>query len=180
MPNLRRRIERALEDETVKIQHEIFEKCAISMLRNLYPNIESVSGGSDGGLDGRFIHGDRTVGILVTSSRRPEGSKANLRKNLKSVSANYPEIDSIVFASLANVSMKLRKQLEDLASRSEFSLVEVFGREWFTDQFYNHPEWRTTVLGIPGNPSCFSLAPRGWDQSFAKGDTIGVKSRVVV
>ena len=173
MPNLRRRIERALEDETVKIQHEIFEKCAISMLRNLYPNIESVSGGSDGGLDGRFIHGGKTVGILVTSSRRPEGSTANLRKNLRSVSKNYPEIESIVFASLANVSMKLRKQLENLASQSGFSLAEVFGREWFTDQFYNHPEWRTTVLGIPDNPSCFSLAPRGWDQSFAEEHTIG-------
>lgn len=173
MPNLRRRIERALEDETLKIQHEVFEKCAISVLRNLYPNIESVSGGTDGGLDGRFIHDGRVIGILVTSSRQPEGSRANLRKNLKSVSANYPDIDTIVFASLANVSMRLRQQLENIALKSGFILAEVFGREWFIDQFYNHPEWRTSVLGIPDDPSCFSLAPRGWDQNFAEAHTIG-------
>lgn len=173
MPTLRLRIERALADDTVKIQHELFEACAISFLRKLHPNIESVSGGTDGGLDGRFIQDGKTLGILVTSTRKPEGSTANLRKNLKSVSSNYPDIDTIIFASLANVSMKLRQQLENIAHKSGFTLAEVFGREWFTDQFYNNPEWRTTVLGIPDDPSCFSLSPRGWDQRFAECHTIG-------
>lgn len=171
--SLRQRIERALQDETLRIQHEAFERCAISVLRSLYPNIESVSGGTDGGLDGRFVHDRKTIGILVTSSRTWKGSTANLRKNLKSVSEHYPEIESIVFASLADFSMKRRQQLEAIARDSGFNLLQAFGRDWFVDRFYDHPDWRKLILGIPDDPSALSRHPLGWAPSSTDHKTIG-------
>ena len=173
---LRQRIERALQDETVRVQHEAFERCAISVLRSLYPNIESVSGGTDGGLDGRFVHDSETIGILVTSSRTWKGSAANLRKNLKSASEHYPEIESIVFASLADFSMKRRQQLEAIARDSGFNLLQVFGRDWFVDRFYDHPDWRKLILGIPDDPSALSRHPFGWNPSSTDHKSIGRKT----
>lgn len=176
MSSLRQRIVRTLDDHSVKIQHEDFEMCTISMLRNLYPNIEAVSGGTDGGLDGRVNQKDETVGVLVTSSRRPEGSRENLRKNLKSVSKNYPHIKAIIFASLARNTMYQRKKLEAIAQELGFTLIAAFDRDWFADQFYEYPDWRETILQIPGDPSCFSRKPPGWNQEFADRYTIGRES----
>lgn len=173
MSSLRQRIDRALQDEAVRVQHESFERCAISLLRSLYPNIESVSGGTDGGLDGRFVQDGETIGILITSSRSWKGSNANLRKNLKSVSEHYPEIGSIVFASLADFSMKRRQQFEAIAKDSGFNLHQVFGRDWFADQFYNHPDWRELILNIPNNPSALSRHPLGWKPNSTDHKTIG-------
>jgi hypothetical protein len=65
-----------------RLDPEIFERCAQTVLREPFPTLAPVQGGSDDGMDGAIAEGNVPPLPLVCTTAKTV--KANLVKNLKS------------------------------------------------------------------------------------------------
>jgi len=150
----------AIEERLSKpLDHDVFEQCAASLLRSIYPTLVPVRGGHDAGMDGYVAPADDSPMILVATTGAD--LVGNLRKNLRSHLKGKGGARRAIFATSQSPSQEgpPRLKLETAAKKLGFQLVHsVFG-SWFADQLYSAPHWRKKLLGLTGATPALSAIP---------------------
>lgn len=171
--NLLDRIDRRLADARARINPHDFEECATSLLSPVHPGLAPIPGGSDFGLDAEITDGGQITGVVVTSSRTWDGARKSLRDSLRSMQEHGVSISRVVVANLAEVNRSKRQKLDEIASTFECSILQVYDRTWFANQFRENPLWRLKILAIEGGPFSLSRQPLGARPDLDQLSTIG-------
>ncbi|MCG7277892.1 ATP-binding protein [Corynebacterium imitans] len=172
--NLIDRIDRALADETWHVHPDIFEKCATSLLTQIYTNLTPVSGGADFGVDGEICSDEalRTV-LVVTSSRSWDGVRKNLQGSLASMQRNMVPVGRVITANLAELNQSKREKLRKLAADVGVEIQQFYDRTWFANALRQNPDWRVSLLGIDGRPVSLSRFPTNSSPGDQEACTVG-------
>jgi hypothetical protein len=160
-PDLWARIVGALRSEGVDADE--FETAAALFLRDSFPTISPVSGGTDFGRDADILEGDDVVRLLVTTSPDP---RANLRNGLRRMRQEGVPFHEVVLVGSQPVSATRRRQLEKIAADEfESRLVMVYDQKWLAGELYRDPIWRERLLGVTGEPPALTPLPLGLSHS---------------
>jgi hypothetical protein len=140
------------------LDEDAFERCAASLLRDVYATLAPMSGGNDAGFDGAV---GTTLGpypLLATVDRR--GPLANVRKNLTAYAGKGDGPKQAVVATPRVVTNKQKRRIEQ-AALSEFGvrIMNIHDRDYFADRLYRDHRWRLELLGIGGDPEALSALP---------------------
>ena len=146
--DLRDRIRRALRD---RLDGEVFEQCAVELLKPRYAKLQWVPGSNDAGQDGIGETADGTPFILVVTTQQRYA--ANLRKSLRSYQAAGRDLRAVVLATSRRVSGRMRKTLpQEIRAEFEFDLIEIHSQEEFVDLLHDNPVVRRKLLPGVGAP----------------------------
>ena len=127
---IRDAIERPLDGTT-------FERCAVDLLREVYPSLYPVEGGNDAGMDGVGELPDGTPFFLVATVQ--DDAHGNLDRNVKSHIDAGGERRAVVFATSRPISGRRRIKLGNhLRDRFSVWLVEVHDRADFVGRLYRN------------------------------------------
>ncbi|OMQ28570.1 hypothetical protein BK799_29595 [Rhodococcus sp. D-1] len=150
-----------MADTRLRLQADVFEECATSLLSVTYPNLVPVRGGADSGRDADLIQspGIDPVRMAITSSRSEKGARANLRTSLKSLKEHGIAGVVVISVSLAEMNEAKRRNLQELAGEHGYELHAVIDRGFFADRLLTNGLWREKLLGLPGGPFSLSRTP---------------------
>ena len=161
---LYRAIEKRIDD---RLDPELFERCAVDLLRVVYPGLVPIRGGMDGGMDGAIAapHGETPLPLVVTTGASVIG---NLTSNLKSYRRSGGTASEAVLATSRPLTGRQRRNLEKRARELGFTLRQIHDQADFVGRLYGDPAWRKELLGLTGDPpalSAFPRSPRPWPVS---------------
>ena len=153
---LYRTIEKRLGE---RLDPELFERCAVDLLRKVHPGLVSIRGGGDGGMDGAVAdpRGGDPIPLVVTTAEHVIG---NLTKNLGSYRRGGRSATEAIVATSQSLTARQRRNLEQRARELGFSLRQVHDGADFADRLYRDPAWRKELLGLTGDPPALSVFPR--------------------
>lgn len=140
-----------------RLDPELFEQCAADLLRNIYPGLVPIRGGSDAGMDGAISDTEGIAFPLVTTTQ--ENVIGNLTKSLNSYLQKDGPRRQVVLATSRKLTPKRRRNLEERATVLEFTLIQVHSQEALADLLYRSPEWCRELLGLTGQPPALSVIP---------------------
>jgi hypothetical protein len=140
------------------IDPDIFEACAVDLLRKIYLGLTSMRGGQDAGMDGAVTDFQGEPFPLVTTIQ--EDVISNLTKSLKSYTEHDRKRKKVILATSQELSAKKKQNLFDRANEFGFTLINVYSREDFTNLLYHHPEWCQELLNLIGKPPVLSVFPK--------------------
>ncbi|MEQ9247477.1 MAG: helix-turn-helix domain-containing protein, partial [Nitratireductor sp.] len=136
---------------------EVFEACAADLLRQQWPGLVPVRGGSDDGFDGAIATDGEEPFPLVTTTGT--AAKDNLRRNLKRAIGSGWTPKTAIFATSRRVTPKTRKAMRDVAREFGITLAQIYDQEWFANSLYRESGWCKRLLGVTGRPSALSIIP---------------------
>ena len=153
---LYREIEKRLSE---RLDPMLFERCAVKLLRPVYPGLVPVSGGDDAGMDGAISQptGGPPVPLVCTTARDVIG---NLTESLESYVRSGQKSREAVLATSRALTPRQRRNLENRAREKGFELRNVHDRDDFTGRLYRKPDWRKELLGLTGDLPALSAYPR--------------------
>ena len=152
-------LDRAIRDAIARpLDGETFERCAVGLLREVYPSLRPVEGGNDAGMDGVGELPDGTPFFLVATVQ--EDARGNLERNVKSHIDAGGERRAVVFATSRPISGRRRIEMGNhLRDRFGVRLVEVHDRADFVGRLYRSAAWRRELLRVPGEARALSRLP---------------------
>ena len=156
---------RAIEERLAgRLDPEMFERCAVDLLREVYPGLVPIRGGDDGGMDGAIAdsRGGELMPLVVTTAGSVIG---NLARNLESYRRGGGTASEAVLATSRPLSARQRRNLEKRAGEFGFVLRQIHDQADFVGRLYRNPSWRRELLGLTGDPpalSAFPRSPRPW------------------
>ena len=109
-----------------RLDPELFERCVVALLRDVYKGLVPVRGGADAGMDGAIATVSGSPLPLVTTTGKE--ALRNLRRNLGSYVKNGGEQRTVVFATSRELTARKRKNLEDEATNQGFRLRQILNR----------------------------------------------------
>lgn len=142
-----------------RLDPALFERCALELLRPVYPGLVPVSGGNDAGMDGAISMptGGPAVPLVCTTSEDVIG---NLTKNLESYKRSDQKGREAVLATSQALTVRRRRNLEKRAREMGFELLNVHDGHDVTGRLYREPTWRRELLGLAGDLPALSVYPR--------------------
>lgn len=154
---LYRAIEKRLAE---KLDPALFERCAVDLLRDVYPGLVPIPGAGDGGMDGAIsVPGGGHPIPLVTTTR--EDVIGNLTKNLKSYRRTGGSAQECILATSQALTPLKRKNLDKRATELGFVLRNIHDHADFVGRLYKNPAARKDLLpGLTGDPPALSAMPR--------------------
>ena len=172
---LYREIERRLEEGP---SPDGFERCAVDLLRAVYPGLVPIRGGDDGGMDGAIsaTRGKPPIPLVVTTGENVIG---NLTKNLKSYRRGKGTAGEAVVATSQKLTARRRANLAKRAGEMGFVLRNIHDQADFVGRLYRDPVSRRDLLpGLTGDPpalSAFPRSPRPWPATelLGRGEELG-------
>ena len=153
-PDLWARIVGALRTEGVDADE--FESAAFVFLKDSFPTLSPVSGGTDFGRDADAVDGDRVIRLLATTATDP---RDNLRNGLRRLREEGLPFSEVVLATSQLVSATRRRQLEAIAEEFGARLVMVYDQTWLAGELYRHADWRERLIGVAGEPPALTPVP---------------------
>ena len=151
---LYRSIEKGLDE---RLDPDLFERCAVELLREVYPGIVPITGGDDGGMDGSISTGTGgPVPLIVTTSNDVLG---NLKRNLDSYRRTGGSARQAVFATSQALSGRRRRNLEKRANELGLRLRNIHEKADFVGRLYRNPTWRKQLLRLTGDLPALSALP---------------------
>ena len=157
---LYRSIEKRLGE---RLDPDLFERCAVELLREVYPGIVPIGGGGDGGMDGAISFYARMplpqrepIPLIVTTAKNVLG---NLKRNLDSYRSTGGSARQAVLATSQVLGGRRRRNLEKRARELGFTLRNIHDRTDFTGRLYRNPMWRRELLGLTGDLPALSALP---------------------
>ena len=157
---LYRSIERRLRE---RLDPDLFERCAVELLREVYPGIVPIGGGGDGGMDGGIssyagasLPPDEPIPLIVTTAKNV---LKNLTDNLDSYRSAVGSARVAVLATSQALTPRKRRNLEERAEKLGFTLRNIHDRTDFTGRLYRNPVWRKDLLGLTGDLPALSALP---------------------
>ena len=140
-----------------RLDPDLFERCAVELLRDAYPGLAPITGGDDGGRDGAISsHAGEPLPLVVTTSQRV---LRNLTRNLKRYRRAGGSALEAVLATSQELTPWKRRNLEKRALYLGCTLRNIHDREDFTGRLYRNPMWRREFLGLTGDLPALSALP---------------------
>ena len=140
------------------VDPELFEQCAADLLREIYPTLVPIRGGTDAGMDGAIADGMGDPFQLVCA--RGVDVIGNLTGSLKSYLNEGLRRRKLVLATLQSLTPKRRQNLFDRARELEFTLIQVHDQASIADLLYRNSRWCLELLGLTGEPPALSAIPK--------------------
>jgi len=140
-----------------KLDPELFEQCAADLLRNIYPGLVPIRGGSDAGMDGAIGDAEGVAYPLVSTTQHDV--IGNLTKSLKSYLQKGGTRRKVVLATSQRLTPTKRRNLEERARQLGFVLINTHPQEAFANLLYRSPQWCLELLGLTGQPPALSIVP---------------------
>lgn len=136
---------------------ELFEQCAADILRQDFPTLVPIRGGSDAGMDGA-IADEKGIAypLISTTSTNVLG---NLSKNIQSYLEGGGTRNKAVLATSQYLTPQRRRNLEKRATEHGFTLIQVYDRHAIADRLYYHPKWCFELLNLTGQAPPLSIFP---------------------
>ncbi len=151
---LYRSIEKRLGE---RLDPNLFERCAVELLREVYSGIVPVTGGDDGGMDGSIsIGAGSPLPLIATTSKDVSG---NLKRNLASYRRTGGSAREAVLATSRALTPRRRRNLEKRARELGFMLRNIHDRDDFVGLLYRNPMWRKELLDLTGDLPALSALP---------------------
>jgi hypothetical protein len=136
---------------------ESFERCAQDLLREVYPALVPIRGGSDAGMDGAIADGEgRAYPLVCTTS---EQVLRNLKRSLRRYQEEGGPRRKVVCATSQALTQRRRNNLEAAAEEQGFVLLNVHDRAAVADLLYHSPKWCSELLNLSGEPPALSIVP---------------------
>jgi hypothetical protein len=139
-----------------KLDPAIFEACACDLLRDAFPTLAPLPGGSDTGMDG-VTAGDGPF-LVATTEQQP---LRNLTRSLESHLAHGGERRRIVFATTRALTTDQDRKLRQKAKELGFAVEAIYQQQAFVDRLYHQPRWCKKLLELAGDPPALALVPSG-------------------
>jgi len=140
-----------------RVDPELFEQCAADVLREIYPGLVPIRGGSDAGMDGAIGDAEGIAYPLISTTQIDVIT--NLTKSLRSYLESGGPRRKVVLSTSQSLTPKRRRNLEERASQLGFVLVNIHPREAFADLLYHNPHWCQELLGLSGQLPALSIVP---------------------
>lgn len=164
------RITRALDER--RLDPDRFERAACALLRDRYPWLSPIEGGTDLGRDADLYRplsaNSESRGRLLVTTGDPV---ANFRRSRPRWREEGLRVDQLVIACSQPVSGTTRKTIERLCRESSLPLPEIYGRDWLVAELVQSPHWREFLVGVRGRVD--ALAPRPFDVAAPDGELLG-------
>jgi hypothetical protein len=141
-----------------RLDPDLFERCASDLLRDEWPTLVPVRGGTDAGMDGAIAKGEGPAFPLVCTTA--QDVIGNLTHSLNSYLRDGGSRRQVVLATSQNLTQRRRRNLEKRASEKGFVLVQVYDQAAMADRLYRNPAWCRELLNLTGAPSALSVLPR--------------------
>lgn len=136
---------------------DLFEQCVVDLLREIWPGIAPVRGGSDAGMDGAIADGRATpIPLVCTTENDVIG---NLTRSLQSYTKDGGSRRQAVLATSQALTPRRRRNLEKRASQLGFVLLQIHDHSDLVDRLYRNPLWCRELLGLVGDPPALSALP---------------------
>lgn len=140
-----------------RLDPDLFERCAVELLREAYPGIVPIPGGGDGGMDGAISTGTGSpLPLIATTAERVSG---NLKRNLGSYLRTGGSAREVVLATSQKLTPTRRRNLEKRARELGFTLRNIHDRDDFTGRLYRDSMWRKQLLRLAGDLPALSALP---------------------
>ena len=140
-----------------RLDPELFERCAVELLREVYPGIVPVTGGDDGGRDGSISsNAGEPLPLVATTSQKVLD---NLTRNLNRYRRDGGSALEAVLATSQELTGRRVRNLEKRARELGFTLRNVHDQRDFTGRLYRNPMWRRELLGLTGDLPALSALP---------------------
>jgi len=136
---------------------QAFEACVCDVLKDSYPTLVPIPGGSDAGMDGAVADGEGRAYPLVATTG--EDVITNLTKSLQSYKRNKEKRTKVIVATSQSLTPKRRANLEKKAEELGFTIVQVHEREDIANLLYRNSRWCQELLGLSGKPLALSELP---------------------
>ncbi len=152
-----------------RLDPEMFEACAVALLRREWPTLVPISGGGDDGFDGAIDSAapGTSFPLVVTTAERVV---RNFGNNVDRAISEGWNPTSVLFATSRHVTPRTRRKLCDEAGHRHVDLRHVYDQSWFALRLYEEPDWCNRLLGLTGRPRALSLFPS--TQRPVLGDTV--------
>ncbi len=151
--NLIGRVEAALDRG---VNADVFERCAVALMANVYDKVEPIEGGSDGGRDAD-IYGpiaddpDSRGRILVTTGDMLDNLKSSHAMWEKTRASGVPfRVDQLVMVTHAPLSDAKRRNILKFCELNNLPVPQIWTRGWLLDALRKDPEWRVALTGVQG------------------------------
>lgn len=144
--------------EAKRFDPAVFESCTCDLLRDTFPGLVPIHGGSDAGMDGAIADGKAEPYPLVCTTG--EDVIGNLTESLESYVSKGGERHKVVLATSQALTPPQRRNLEARAREKGFTLVQTIEQRGIADRLYRCPRWSKELLGLSGAPPALSALPR--------------------
>lgn len=134
---------------SVDLDRNEFEQRAMMLLKDIYPTLVPIAGGTDFGRDGDARDDGATIRFMATTG---SDVARNLRTGLVRLEEEDEERARVVVATSQPETARLKRRLQETAADHGSELVELHGRQWLAAALHDHPEHRLALLGITGDP----------------------------
>ena len=140
-----------------KVNPDVFEACAASLLMPIYPGLTPMPGGGDDGMDGVFGTADGLYPLITTTGA---DVLDNVRRNLRRFLARrYSGPRRAVVATSRALTPDQKRKIEDVGRTLKATVGPIHDRPFFVERLYRDPAWRLKLLGISGHPPALSRYP---------------------
>lgn len=136
---------------------DVFEEAAGDLLRDAFPALVPIRGGTDFGMDGAISDG-KGPAYPLTCTTSPDVI-GNLRSSLESYVLGGGTRRKVVVATSQHLSGTKRRNLNKEAERLGFQLVQIADQAAFAHRLYRNNDWCRRLLGLTGRPSALSVIP---------------------
>ena len=140
-----------------RLDPDVFEACAVALLRHQWPTLVPVRGGADDGFDGAVadLAGEPFPLVATTAAKLVD----NLSRSLKRIEHRGWNSASVLFATSRRITPATRRKLFETARARGVTLRQTYDQDWFAQRLYREPEWCRRLLGVTGRPAALSLFP---------------------
>jgi hypothetical protein len=149
---------RHIVDRLNDVDAELFEQCMGDLLRNEFPGLVPVRGGSDSGWDGEIPDTDGELFPLICTT----GADVlrNLTKSLVAIDreGRFPK-RKVALATSQALTPKRRQALRQRAEEKGFKLQQIVEQQALANLLYRNSHWTKELLGLSGAPSALSVVP---------------------
>ena len=140
-----------------RLDPDVFEACAVALLRQQWPTLVPVRGGADDGFDGAVADraGEPFPLVATTGAKLDD----NLSRSIKRIEHTTWNSASVLFATSRRITPATRRKLFETARARGVTLRQTYDQDWFAQRLYREPEWCRRLLGVTGRPAALSLFP---------------------
>ena len=140
-----------------RLDPELFERCAGDLLREEWPTLVPIRGGTDAGMDGAIADGQGSAFPLVCTTA--QDVIGNLTRSLDSYLRDGGNRSQAVLATSQELTQRKRRNLEKRAEEKGFVLVHIYDQAAMAVRLYRNPAWCLELLNLTGTPSALSVVP---------------------
>lgn len=140
------------------LDHEVFETCAVELVRQDGWPVVPVRGGQDDGFDGAVADGNGEPFPLIATIG--EDLVGNFQKNVKQAQRKGWKPDRAIFATSQDITARIRTKLYETARDLGVTLKQAYPQDWFAHRLYHNPPWCKRLLGLTGRPHALSAYPK--------------------